>query len=666
MAPRNNLPRAAPRGPAARRIKADRDGDISMGVAVKGRAGVSKGSAPSSSSRSDRGVAGKSNGGILRPTAHREILRKAGAGDIPMKEARVGGSARGGLAELKVTGWQKSKASGDSDGGISALIKWLEKKASTKLGSKGKNCRVKKSHVEGSDLIIKVAPEEAAAFLRLNTWQWAGINVTIERVGGAVQEASGPSSEAEKTKLMLKGVLERRYDFETKFLNLSALGQDEELKKQHIFDAKSTASKFFPAMMRVLELSFDTPEEKDAAITSVSLANNDLQDVTVVSTLSQTLPKLHNLDLSNNKIEKLSALMLWRKRFWHLRHLILTGNPIEQTEPNYNQTIVNWYPNLRQLNGIQVRTEEDVANKAKIYDLPFPIRSALFQDEGGIAETFVRNLIAGFDSDRQALAAAYYDDMAEFSYAVNTQAPQDPANSGKKDKGEWENYLKESRNLKKISHLPARQNRLFRGTQAIAQAFSRLPKTKHPDLTTEARKWLIEAKMIPGIPDPTGQSPTGVDGFLITIHGEYDEVDPATSQALNKKRSFDRTIVLGPGSGPGGVRVVSDLLTVRGYGGSQAFEPADQLLDYATTAEPPPTVVDNVSWGPPQLPPGMTIPMAEQMVLQLAAQSSMTPAYSKMCLEQSGWSFPAAVEAFTRVKESLPAEAFVTVSQVVG
>lgn len=510
-----------------------------------------------------------------------------------------------------------------------------------------------------------MASEEAGAFLRLNTWQWAGINVTIERVGGAVQEASGPSSEADKTKLMLKGVLERRYDFETKFLNLSALGQDEELKKQHIFDAKSTASKFFPAMMRVLELSFDTPEERDAAITSVSLANNDLQDVTAVSTLSQTLPKLHNLDLSNNKFEKLSALILWRKRFWHLQHLILTGNPIEQTEPNYNQTIVNWYPNLRQLNGVQVRTEEDVANKAKICDLPFPIRSALFQDEGGIAETFVRNLIAGFDSDRQALAAAYYDNTAEFSYAVNTQAPQGPASSAKKDRGEWENYLKDSRNLKKISHLPARQNRLFRGTQAIAQAFSRLPKTKHPDLATEARKWLIEAKMIPGIPDPTGQSATGVDGFLITIHGEYDELDAATGQALNKKRSFDRTIILGPGAGPGGVRVVSDLLTVRGYGGAQAFEPSEPLLGCSTNTEPLPPVENGAS-GPPQLPPGMTIPMAEQMVLQLAAQSSMTPAYSKMCLEQSGWSFPAAVEAFTRVKESLPAEAFVAVPQVVG
>lgn len=164
MAPRNNLPRAAPRGPAARRIKADRDGDISMGVAVKGRAGVSKGSAPSSSSRSDRGVAGKSNGGILRPTAHREILRKAGAGDIPMKEARVGGSARGGLAELKVTGWQKSKASGDSDGGISALIKWLEKKASTKLGSKGKNCRVKK--VCSPSAHPSLAPGEASNYIR--------------------------------------------------------------------------------------------------------------------------------------------------------------------------------------------------------------------------------------------------------------------------------------------------------------------------------------------------------------------------------------------------------------------------------------------------------------------------------------------------------------------
>lgn len=503
--------------------------------------------------------------------------------------------------------------------------------------------------------MIKVAPEDVDALLRMNNFQWAGINLSIELLGGPVQGTSAPSSEAEKTKAMLRSVLERRYDFETKFLNLSGLGADEELKKQHIFDSKSTAGKFFPAMMRVLELSFDKPEERHAAVTSVSLANNDLEDLSVVSTLSLTLPKLQNLDLSNNKLGKLSALDVWRKRFINLQHLILTGNPLEQNEPNFAQEIINWYPNLLQLNGIQVRTEEEVAKKTKGGDLPFPIRSALFQDEGGIAEQFIRNFFMGFDSDRAALAAHYYDDNSDFSYAVNTHAPSDPAGAEKTlEKGEWDDYVKNSRNLKKITHLTARTNRLFRGAKAVADAFVALPKTKHPDLAAEARKWMIEAKMVPGVPDPTGQSASGVDGFKITISGEFEELDHATGQA-KKKRSFDRTFILGPGTGPAVVRVVNDILTVRAYGGAQAFEP-DNAEGWNMEA-PPPQQAAPID-AAPQLPAGISIDIAEQMVAELTKQTGMTLQYSKDCLDQVAWNFDAGLEAFARVKGSLPPSAF--------
>jgi len=60
-----------------------------------------------------------------------------------MREGRSTGS-RGGLVELSITGWEKSKASGAEDGGVSALIKWLEKKASHRLGSRTRDVKVKK------------------------------------------------------------------------------------------------------------------------------------------------------------------------------------------------------------------------------------------------------------------------------------------------------------------------------------------------------------------------------------------------------------------------------------------------------------------------------------------------------------------------------------------
>jgi nuclear RNA export factor len=485
----------------------------------------------------------------------------------------------------------------------------------------------------------------------MNGYGWAGTNVTIERVGGSKEPTEAVKSAAEETKAMLRGVLERRYNFETKMLDLSSLSQDEELNKANIFDKSSTTRKIFPAMMKVLELSFDTEAERHAAITSVSLANNGLVDLTDITSLAPTLPKLHNLDLSNNALKDLNSLQNWRKKFYHLQHLIISSNPLEQNEPDYPAEIVKWYPNLRMLNNVQVRTEEEIAKKASPAELPFPIRTALFQDEGGIAETFVRTFFAGFDNDRGQLAAHYYDEQSDFSFAINTQAPRDPAATETTEKQEWDQYIKNSRNLKKISHLPARQNRHFRGPKAVAEMFAGLPKTKHPDLAAEARKWLVEAHIQPGVPDASGQSSAGVDGFMIIIHGEFEEVD-GSGQA-KKKRSFDRTFVIGPG-GPSGVRIVNDMLTIRAYGGAQAFE-TDNFESWNTEVQ----ATNNTAEAVPQLPAGLTVETAEKMVMELQKQTGMTVAYSKDCLEQVGWDFQKALDAFASVKGNLPAEAFV-------
>lgn len=494
---------------------------------------------------------------------------------------------------------------------------------------------------------------DVPALTRMNGYGWAGATVAIKRSGAEAEGGKQISSEAGQIKAMLRGVLERRYNPELKLLDLSALGQDEELKSQAIFDKKSTASKFFPAMMAVLAGVFDTSAELHTSIISVSLANNDLTELSAVSSLSETLPKLQNLDLSGNKLENLAALHIWRKRFFTLQHLVVTGNPLEANEPNFVAEFTRWFPNLRQLNGVQVRSEEDIANKNK--NIPFPARSAVFLDEGGIAEGFVRTWFLGFDTDRKALAEMYYDDKSDFSYALNTSAPRDPAATQRTEKQEWDHYISHSRNLKKISQLPARQKRAFHGSQAVAEMFASLPATKHADLATDASKWLIEAYPQPGLPDPTGQSPSGVDGFCINVHTEFDEV--ANGQT-GKKRSCDHVFMIGPG-GPTGVRIVSHMFTVRAYGGAQAFDIS------ASSANPPspPTAADAPAPAPlqppAQLPPGLTIEIAEQMVVELTNRTKMTLEYSKNCLEQTTWNFDAALAAFENVKGSLPADAFV-------
>lgn len=146
-----------------------------MGASVKGRAGVGK-APPLTGPRKDaNGLVTRS--GILGANAQREILRQAsGTRDVSMKEGRLS-AARGGLVELKVTGWQKSKASDSADGGLSALIKWLEKKASSKLGSKARNVKIKKvclrQHTDRLTVLCvhaaKSGPPSLAAKLRTTT-----------------------------------------------------------------------------------------------------------------------------------------------------------------------------------------------------------------------------------------------------------------------------------------------------------------------------------------------------------------------------------------------------------------------------------------------------------------------------------------------------------------
>ena len=147
MTSRGQSHRGVPRGPAASRRggRADRDGDLTMDVAIKGRGRIGKATPPPSNSRdlTSRVSRGGARGSLLSGNARSAILRQAASGDVSMKETRTS-APRGGLVELKVTGWEKSKASSDADGGVSSLIKWMEKKASNRLGSRARQVKIKK------------------------------------------------------------------------------------------------------------------------------------------------------------------------------------------------------------------------------------------------------------------------------------------------------------------------------------------------------------------------------------------------------------------------------------------------------------------------------------------------------------------------------------------
>ena len=404
--------------------------------------------------------------------------------------------------------------------------------------------------------------------------------------------------------------------------------------------------------MKICDGIFTTAHAKEEAIVSVSLANNALTTIASVTTLSQTFPALQNLDLSNNKLRNLTALEGWRWKFRKLDQLILTGNPIETDVPTYIDDIKKWYPSLTKLNGIQIRSLED-ARAAVNGKLPIPILGPSFRDEAAISETFVKQFFPAYDGDRTALVNGYYDNQSTFSVSVNLFAPHTAEATNQKLPG-WEAYLKKSRNLMKITHAPSRMSRLYTGTESIRDGFTTLPVTRHPDIMTEPQKWCVECHTIPGLPDPTGQSSSGVGGLMVMVHGEFTEVDVSTGRST-AIRSFDRTFVLGPGGGIGGIRVACDTLVLRQYGGHDAWRP--EVDESASVAMAPGRHQINVPAGFALSGPGKTEEQVQKEVLavELSKGTGMTLEFSALCLEQCGWNLEGAAASFEQAKVCLHA-----------
>lgn len=449
---------------------------------------------------------------------------------------------------------------------------------------------------------------------------------------------SKSESEKQSTIDALKAVIQSRYDPTSKFLDLSRLGSDPKLIGMGMFEKTSTGSKLFPALMKIIDAESPDARSKEGTIVSASLADNDLTSVSPVASLSQTLPALKNLDLSKNRLENLSALELWRGKLPKLEHLILSGNPMEVQMASYKDDLLRWFPFLTTIDSDQIRTLENIKAAAK-GKLPIPTLNPSFRDEGSIGNTFIQTFFPSYDSDRSNLVSNYYDADSTFSLSINTSAPRAFDKAGEQVPG-WSSYIKRSRNLMKLNQLPARMHRLYTGLEQIREAFTTLPATRHPSLATESQKWCIECHAIPGLPDATGQSASGVGGLMVMAHGEFSEINIATNESI-ATRSFDRTFILGPGAGPSGLRVLKDILVLRSHGGHEAWQPDDSEQQQRTHQI---TVPEGFAVPEPGKP--LEQVQKEAAVVELSKGTGLTLEFAEMCLDQSNWNLQHAMMSF--------------------
>jgi nuclear RNA export factor len=486
-----------------------------------------------------------------------------------------------------------------------------------------------------------VPTEDVKSILSANGYEFGGINIKIEVLGGRPGRSApafsfgnrdpSPVDTTDKQQIneCFKGVLSRRYNQETKLLDLSNLGQDPELNKMGFYGLSETGrSSFFESIMKVCNEVFKTREQKEEAVVAITVANNGIKEITPITVLSQTFQDLKALDLSGNKLSSMDNLSRWRFKFKKLEHIVLTNNPIEQNDPTFKRSLARMFPALNTVDNQPIPAED------LIKPTPPKVQPAVFKDVGGVGEAFITQFFDGFDNNRAALVPYYYDADSKFSYAINMRGLRDPSEPKVLPKGEWSSYIRDSRNLSVLNNPNAKIERLHRGVEDITKAFSTLPATIHPPF---GEKWLIECNSVPCLPDPTGAAPGGVNGLRITIHGEFQEM------GTQKRRSFDRSFIIGPG-GPNGIRVLNDMMTIRGYGGCSAFQP--EAPEVQVVQEAP--VLNEAQ-------------QKEAMVMELSRITGMNAQYSLMCMEQANWVPVEAMAKFEMSRDAgqIPAEAFV-------
>ncbi|KAI0460233.1 hypothetical protein F5B21DRAFT_453800 [Xylaria acuta] len=637
--PQGNTGKASTRGGISKRraagpLRVDRDGDLNMDASTTTTASQSN-PKRSKNNSTPSGAITRTSSRNPRPTAKaQQIIQRVINGDASQVSSRTRGSRRADtvpLVVLKVEGLKASKAASNEGGGLKELLTFLERKAQI-VGQIPRPIRIKKSQMRGDYVYITASKEDAQEILKVNKFTFAGATLHIAEAPEGVPGDSTPlSSTALELKERLRGVLSSRYDVNAKLLNLSSLGEDPSLNQMGFFSGESTPEKMFRALMAVCDGLFKTAQAKRDAVVSISLAGNNVNDVSQILSLTDTFPDIVNLDLSRNQFMDLKALQKWRYRLRSLQTLLLNENPIEVANPNYRAEMVTWFPKLLNLSGTQVRTPEQIAAKeAASRPTPIPQSGPDFRDISGVGEGFITEFLALYDSDRHNLAAKYYDEQSTFSIAVNTQSPHAPD----VPLPTWGAYIKFSRNHMRINHPPSRQQRLFTGLNQIQALWQQLPPTQHPNLAAHLDRYLVDCHPIHGLADPAGQNPLGVDGMIMTIHGDFEDQEPGTSKTA--KRSFSRTFVLGPGApGRNPIRVVSDMLSVKAFKNLPASTPTTQTA----------TVDDQHK---------------EQMLLELCKQTRMTPEYSRFCLDSTNWNFDQALATFHEKKAQLPQEAFAT------
>ncbi|KAJ3308310.1 nuclear mRNA export, poly(A)+RNA binding protein [Boothiomyces sp. JEL0838] len=446
-------------------------------------------------------------------------------------------------------------------------------------------------------------------------------------------------SKAKKVIEGLVNMVKSRYDPQSKFLNLNQISSDtnfvETGSKGFTQDYKT--SKFGPILCKVIE-------ENCPDVQTISFDSNGIKNLEHFSTLHQRIPNLLNISFRDNLLEGYKSLEGFKgSEFKYLRELILDGNPVKtkavgtNTTINYASRVKQLFPSIKMLDGEELLDDITFALDTK-RKLPAEVKVG-FMDSPDTMATVHSFLNSCFDSNRLALAN-FYSEQSVFSISI--------ANTGSKEVDKPKAELLHSKwwpfnhALNTVKSADKRCKTISVGAEKIANVMNSLPKITHPITSPpEEKRFLIDAFQ-------RGVAPNVY--LHIYIHGEF-------YHNQNTRRSFDRTFILIP-TVPGSraaaanipVTIINDSLVLRPFSSNTAWENAIDPLQY------PQLPSDEVLL---QYQRQLNLPdLQHQQIIAFSRKTGLNYAYSKQCLEETGWNEATASAAFESAKQHIPPAAF--------
>ncbi|XP_016951832.1 nuclear RNA export factor 1 isoform X2 [Drosophila biarmipes] len=479
----------------------------------------------------------------------------------------------------------------------------------------------------------------------------------------------------------MKVAMAKRYNVQTKALDLSRFHADPDLKQI-----------FCPLFRQnVMSAAIDIICDNIPDLEAINLNENNMTSMEAFKGVEKRIPNLKILYLGDNKIPSLAHLVVFRNL--SILELVLKNNPCRsryKDSQHFISEVRRKFPKLIKLDGetLAPQVTFDITEQGRILET----KASFLCDNAGaeVVRQFLDQYFRIFDSDnRQSLLDAYHENaMLSITMPSANQA------------GRLNSFWKFNRNLRRLVNGEDNRTRHLKyGRLACVSTLDEWPKTIH-----ERRTFTVDLTIF-----NTSMMVFTVTGLFKELNGEVSTSSSSMSSQY-ELRHFLRTYVVVPQNTGYCIRNETIFITnasqeqVREFKRSQ-HQPAPGAMAStsssatATSAQSQPAATSlqgrlnpvGVATGPVAILPGAPLassapggsgsaaitagavapsgaPAASmdestkmQMIQAMSAQSQMNVLWSRKCLEETNWDYNHAAFVFEQLfkENKIPPEAFV-------